>query len=87
MSIMYQRDAWFWVSIWVNIAFTRVYSELFISEYGKILYSSSLNNGKFILILSFKGNKYHVCKGRIELEILYGFCGPAKYIAAMYAPR
>ena len=55
--------------------FTRIFS----SRYGKILYFSSLNNGKFNFSLNFKRSKYHVCKGRI----LYGFCGPAKYTAAM----
>ena len=39
------------------------FSESFTSEYGKILYSSSLNNGKFNLSLGFKGSKYHVCEG------------------------
>ena len=67
--------------------FTQAVSLLFTSEYGKILYSSSRNNGKFNLLLSYKGSKYHVSRGRMGLEILYGFCGPAKYTAAMYAPR
>ena len=39
------------------------------------------------LLLSFKGSKYHVCKGKMGLEILYGFCGPAKYTAAIYVLR
>ena len=30
--------------------------------------------------------KYHVCKVGMELEILCGFRGPAKYTAALYAP-
>ena len=40
------------------------------SEYGKILYSSGLNNGKFNVLLSFKGSRYHVCRGRMGFEIL-----------------
>ena len=54
--------------------FTRAISESFTSEYGKIQFSASLDNGKFNLLLSFKGRKYNVCKGRMGLEILYGFC-------------
>ena len=60
---------------------------LFTNKYGKILYFSILNNGKFNLLLSLKASKYHVCKGRMGLDILHGFCGPAKYTAAVCAPR
>ena len=47
--------------------------ELFTNEYGKILYFSSLTNGNFNLLLSFKGSKYHVCKGEWDLKSYMGF--------------
>ena len=45
--IMYQYDAWSWIRVWVNTAL-----KLSISEYGKVLYSSSLDNGEFNLLRS-----------------------------------
>ena len=48
--------------------FKKAFSYKFTSVYGKIIYSSSRNNGKFNLLLSFKGRKYHVCRGRMGIE-------------------
>ena len=45
--IMYQYDAWSWIRVWVNTVL-----KLSISEYGKVLYSSSLDNGEFNLLRS-----------------------------------
>ena len=42
---MYQYDAWSWIRVWVNAIL-----KLFISEYGKVLYSSSLDNGECNLL-------------------------------------
>ena len=45
--IMYQYDAWSWIRVWVNTIL-----KLSISEYGKVLYSSNLDNGEFNLLRS-----------------------------------
>ena len=45
--IMYQYDAWSWIRVWVNTVL-----KLSISEYGKVLYSSSLDNGEYNLLRS-----------------------------------
>ena len=45
--IMYQYDAWSWIRVWVNTVL-----KLPISEYGKVLYSSRLDNGEFNLLRS-----------------------------------
>ena len=50
--IMYQYDAWSWIRIWVNVVL-----KLFISEHGKVLYSSSLDNDKFNLLRSLAVTK------------------------------
>ena len=45
--IMYQYDAWSWIRVWVNTVL-----KLSINEYGKAIYSSSLDNGKVNLLRS-----------------------------------
>ena len=45
--IMYQYDAWSWIRVWVNTVL-----KLSIGEYGKVLYSSSLDNAEFNLLRS-----------------------------------
>ena len=45
--IMYQYDAWSWIIVRVNTVL-----KLSICEYGKVLYSSSLDNGEFNLLRS-----------------------------------
>ena len=56
----------------------------------KVLYCPKLpQRPKFphLTVLCLVVTKYHVCKRIMGLKILYGFCGPAKYTAAMHAPQ
>ena len=65
--IMYQYDAWSWIRVWVNTVL-----KLFITEYGKVLYSSSLDNGEFNLLRSLVVTKA-ICAE--ENEGCMGFAG------------
>ena len=63
--IMYQYDAWSWIRVWVNTVL-----KLSISEYDKVLYSPSLDNGEFNLLRSLVVTKA-ICaeenEGRVGL--------------------
>ena len=67
--IRYQFDAWSWIRIWVNAGL-----KLYISEYGKVLHSSSLHNdnGEFNLLRSLEVTKA-ICAE--EKEGCMGFVG------------
>ena len=65
--IMYQYDAWSWIRVWVNTIL-----KLFISEYGKILRSSNLDNGECNLLRSLVVTKA-ICAE--ENEGCMGFAG------------
>ena len=65
--IMYQYEAWSWIRVWVNTVL-----KLSISEYGKVLYSSSLDNGEFNLSHSLVVTKA-ICVE--ENEGCMGFAG------------
>ena len=75
MNIMYQCDAWSWIRIWVNVVWHGHLQNYLPGNMVKILYSFSLDNGKFNLSLSFKGSKYHVCRGKGDLRSYMGFVG------------